>query len=117
METGRIGEIGVGVIVNTVQEQEHGTEPDLVPTHHLLAMERKGKTWYILFNNPDLESTKYSLIWTCNNQLKYVPLYYQFNILPGTVLVNYSIMELVMINAVSLKQIVLHRGIKNKSEI
>ena len=52
-----------------------------------------------------------------NNQLKSVPLYYQFNILPGTVLVNYLIMELVMINAVSLKQIVLHRGIKNKSEI
>ena len=54
METGRIGEIGVGVIVITVQEQEHGTEPDLVPTHHLLAMERKGKTCYIVFNDPGL---------------------------------------------------------------
>ena len=42
------------MIVITVQEQEHGTEPDLVPTHHLLAMERKGKTCYIVFNDPDL---------------------------------------------------------------
>ena len=42
METGQIGEIGAVVIVITVMEQEHGTELDLVPTHHLLAMERKG---------------------------------------------------------------------------
>ena len=30
------------MIVITVMEQEHGPELDLVPTHHLLAMERKG---------------------------------------------------------------------------
>ena len=42
MEVGQIGETGVHVIVITVLEQEHGTELDLVPIHHHLAMERKG---------------------------------------------------------------------------
>ena len=42
MEIGLIGGTGVRVSVITLQEQEHGTELDLVPTHHLLAMERKG---------------------------------------------------------------------------
>ena len=39
METGRDGESGVSVSVITLQEQEHGTEPELAPTLLLLAME------------------------------------------------------------------------------
>ena len=38
---GQIGEIGAHVIVITALEQELGTEQDLVPTHHHLAMEGK----------------------------------------------------------------------------
>ena len=38
-ETGQIGVIGVLVNVITVQEQEHGTELDLVQTQNLLATE------------------------------------------------------------------------------
>ena len=41
MEIGQTGEIGARVIVITVLEQEHGTELDLVPTHHHFAMEGK----------------------------------------------------------------------------
>ena len=41
MEVGQIGETGVHVIVITALEQELGTELDLVPAHHHLAMERK----------------------------------------------------------------------------
>ena len=41
MEIGQIGEIGAGVIVITVLEQEHGTELDLAPTQHHLVMEGK----------------------------------------------------------------------------
>ena len=41
MGVGQIGEIGVHVIVITAMEQELGTEPDLVPIHHPLAMECK----------------------------------------------------------------------------
>ena len=41
MEVGQIGEIGAGVIVITVLEQEHGTELDLVPTQHHLVLEGK----------------------------------------------------------------------------
>ena len=41
MEVGQIGEIGVHVIVITALEQELGTEQDLVPIHHHLAMEGK----------------------------------------------------------------------------
>ena len=41
MGVGQIGETGAHVIVITALEQELGTEPDLVLTHHHLAMERK----------------------------------------------------------------------------
>ena len=41
MEIGQIGEIGASVIVITVLELEYGTELDIVPTQHLLVMERK----------------------------------------------------------------------------
>ena len=39
MEVLPIGVIGVRVSVITLQEQEHGTELDLVPTRHLSVME------------------------------------------------------------------------------
>ena len=39
MEVLRFGETGVRVSVITQQEQEHGTELDLVPTRHLSVME------------------------------------------------------------------------------
>ena len=41
MEIGQIGEIGAGVIVITVLEQEHGTELELVPTQHHHVLEGK----------------------------------------------------------------------------
>ena len=46
------------MIVITVLEQEHGTELDLVPTHHLLAMERKG----IMSQFLTMKSTKNRLL-------------------------------------------------------
>ena len=42
MGVGQIGETGVHVSVTTVLEQELGTELDLVPTHHHIAMEGEG---------------------------------------------------------------------------
>ena len=52
METGRDGESGVSVSVITLQEQEHGTEPELAPTLLLLAMEGKGiKNCFIYFRS------------------------------------------------------------------
>ena len=49
METGRDGESGVSVSVITLQEQEHGTEPELAPTLLLLAMEGKNIKLFHLF--------------------------------------------------------------------
>ena len=44
------------MIVITVQEQENGTELDHVPTHHHLAMERKGIMSKLFFklNGPEI---------------------------------------------------------------
>ena len=55
MVTGRDGESGVSVSVITLQEQEHGTEPELAPTLLLLALEGKSFKYnsiYIRSNNP-----------------------------------------------------------------
>ena len=41
MEVGQIGETGVHVNVITVLEQEHGTDPDLVPIQLLTVLDSK----------------------------------------------------------------------------
>ena len=56
MEVGQIGETGAHVIVITALEQELGTEPDLVLTHHHLAMERKYIA--ICYNKPSIHDRK-----------------------------------------------------------
>ena len=50
MEVGQIGETGAHVIVITALEQELGTEHDLVPTHHHIAMECKRFARYLTTN-------------------------------------------------------------------
>ena len=41
MEVGQIGETGVHVSVITALEQEHGTDPDLVPIQLLTVLDSK----------------------------------------------------------------------------
>ena len=47
MVVGQIGETGAHEIVITALEQELGTEHDLAPTHHHIAMECKRFATYI----------------------------------------------------------------------
>jgi len=51
MEIGLIGETGVRVSVITLQEQEHGTELDLVPTRNLSVMEGSFMHYKIISNS------------------------------------------------------------------